>query len=121
MSIDLGRRAFLRAGAAVGGGVLFQLFIGSCSENSPGSSATSTESELSKPNIWLTITSDRIVFTVAAAEMGQGVMTGLATLMCEELDLDPRKVELELAPGDLRFHSPGLPIQLTGGSETIRR
>ncbi len=117
--IELDRRAFLRTSAAAGGGVLFQLFVSSCSDGDP--TATESEAQLSNPNVWLTITSDRIVFTVAAAEMGQGVMTGLATLMCEELDLDPRKVDLELAPGELQFHSPGLPVQITGGSETMRR
>lgn len=119
MSAALSRRGFLRAGAAAGGGLFVQVFMSSCAERREPEATT--RSDAATPNIWLRITRDQIIFTVAAAEMGQGVMTGLATLMCEELDLDPRKLELVLAPGDPRFHSPGLPIQVTGGSETIRR
>lgn len=124
MTVEIGRRAFLRAGAAAGGGVLFQLFLGSCADQAEPTQdeAVSEDPFLTSPNVWLEINSQKIVFTVAAAEMGQGVMTGLATLMGEELDVDPQRMDLVLANGDdRRFHSPGLPIQLTGGSETIRR
>ena len=52
--IDLGRRAFLRAGVAAGGGMLLQVFVGSCSENKEQVSGDAV-SDLTKPNIWLTI------------------------------------------------------------------
>jgi len=124
----LSRRGFLRGTGAVGGGMLVQIWLGSCADSDatvtagPGGETTGAEQELGRPNIWLEIKSDRIEFTCAAAEMGQGVITGLATLMCEELDLDPRKLTLKLAEGDnLKWHEPGLPLQLTGGSETTRR
>ncbi len=125
---DLSRRRFLRGAGTLGGGLLVQVWLGSCGDSAatvaagPGGEKTGVEQELGAPNIWLEIKPDRIVFTVAAAEMGQGVITGLATLMCEELDLSPSKLTLKLAEGDnLKWHEPGLPLQLTGGSETTRR
>lgn len=127
MSAAVSRRGFLRGAGAVGGGMLVQIWLGSCGENDatvsagPNSSTTDAEQELGRPNIWVEIKPDRIVFTCAAAEMGQGVVTGLATLMCEELDLDPRKLTIRLAEADPKWHEPGLPLQLTGGSETTRR
>lgn len=124
---DVSRRSFLRGTAGVGGGLLVQLWLGSCGDSDaivttgPGGNTTDAQQDLGKPNIWLEIKSDRIVFTCAAAEMGQGVITGLATLMCEELDLDPKKLTIVLAKADPKWHEPGLPLQLTGGSETTRR
>jgi isoquinoline 1-oxidoreductase subunit beta len=125
VSADLSRRNFLRGASTVGGGLLLQLTLNSCTQQTAtvnqDPTAATNEKELGTPNVWLQITKDRIVFTVAAAEMGQGVITGLATMICEELELDPRKLEIELAPADPKFNEPGLPLQLTGGSETTKR
>lgn len=125
--VDFSRRRFVKAGATLGGGFLVQLWLGSCAQTATvelsddAPPKASTERDLGAPNVWLEITKTKITFTCAAAEMGQGVITGLATLMCEELDLDPRKLEIKLAHADPKFNEPGLPLQLTGGSETTRR
>jgi isoquinoline 1-oxidoreductase beta subunit len=107
----------------LGGGMLVAI---SCTPNEAtittvDSDDASAQQDLARANIWLEIKPNAFVFTCAAAEMGQGVVTGLATLMCEELDLDPRKLTIELAKADPKWHEPGLPLQLTGGSETTRR
>src|SRR5437879_4745229 len=73
-----------------------------------------------KPNAWLTIDRDTTTFVVGSAEMGQGVTTGLTTILCEELDLDPKKIRLELAGANPDWDMPGVPMQLTGGSMSVK-
>lgn len=52
--------------------------------------------------VWLLITSDeQVVVRVARAELGQGIVTGLAQLAAEELDCDWARVRVEPAkPGE---------------------
>jgi isoquinoline 1-oxidoreductase beta subunit len=59
---------------------------------------------------------DTITVVIGKAEMGQGVYTGLAMALAEELDVDPGRVVVELAGADPAFNVPGMPIQITGGS-----
>ena len=52
-----------------------------------------------EPNAFLQVHPDgRVIFQLDKAEMGQGVMTGLATLVAEELDYDPARIEVQFAP-----------------------
>ena len=70
------------------------------------------------PNAWLQITPEGdIVLQVDKAELGQGVMTGYATLMAEELDVSPAQITLRFAPVNRLFQDP---LQLTGESKTMR-
>ncbi len=48
--------------------------------------------------------------------MGQGIYTGLAMALAEELDVDPTRVKVEFAGADPAFNVPFMPIQFTGGS-----
>jgi isoquinoline 1-oxidoreductase/isoquinoline 1-oxidoreductase beta subunit len=67
---------------------------------------------------WLQITSDdRVLLQLDRVEMGQGTMTGLATLLAEELEIDPRTIEVQSAPVHERFQHP---LQITGGSTSVR-
>lgn len=54
-------------------------------------------------------------------ETGQGIYTGLATLVAEELDADWSKVRVVSAPADERIYNNLLfgPLQATGGSTSI--
>ena len=63
----------------------------------------------------------RIALVVPAAEMGQGVYMGIATLIAEELEVTLDQVEAVAAPADpMRYAHPMLGDQITGGSVTIR-
>ncbi len=47
-------------------------------------------------------------------------MTGLAALVAEELEVDPSRLSVELAPADEAFKNPALGFQLTGGSTSVK-
>ena len=52
-----------------------------------------------EPNAFLQITPDgKFIFQLDKVEMGQGTMTGLTTLVAEELDVDPARFDVRFAP-----------------------
>jgi isoquinoline 1-oxidoreductase beta subunit len=61
-----------------------------------------------------------VTVTVNHSEMGQGALTGLLALVAEELDQDPARLGYEFAPAERRYHNALWPVQLTGGSSSIR-
>lgn len=67
-------------------------------------------------NGWVTVAADgRIAVMLAKSEMGQGVMTSLAMLVAEELDVPLSHIELRQAPlrsiyGDTTLLADGLPF-----------
>ncbi|HTJ45160.1 MAG TPA: xanthine dehydrogenase family protein molybdopterin-binding subunit, partial [Kofleriaceae bacterium] len=74
-----------------------------------------------RPNAWLRIThDDRIVFTLDRVEMGQGTMTSHATLIGEELEVDPSKIEVALAEAGRAYVNSDLGSQVTGGSTSVK-
>ena len=73
-------------------------------------------------NPFVRIGADGLVTVIAKHfETGQGIYTGLATLVAEELDADWSKVRVESAPADERLYNNLLfgPIQATGGSTSL--
>jgi len=107
----LTRRRFLIGTAAlVGGGLALRWAL-----HEPDSLRSSDE--ILEPNAFLQITPDgRFIFQLDKVEMGQGTMTGLATLVAEELDLDPLRFEVQFAPVLPVFQRP---IQMTGQSRSM--
>ena len=70
-----------------------------------------------EPNAFLQVHPDgRVIFQLDKAEMGQGVMTGLVTLVAEELDYDPARIDVQFAPVRSIFQRP---LMLTGQSRSI--
>ena len=62
-----------------------------------------------------------VTVVVKHLEMGQGVSTGLATIVAEELDADWSQMRVEYAPAEVpRYANRLAGIQLTGGSNSIR-
>lgn len=70
------------------------------------------------PNAFLRISPDNTVTVIAKhMEMGQGVLTGLATLAAEELDADWSQVRVEPAPANVQLYANlNMGMQGTGGS-----
>jgi CO/xanthine dehydrogenase Mo-binding subunit len=118
------RRDVLRVAALAAGGLVIELSLPGC--HSAIDSRTAARADRTGdfcPNCWVTITStDRIVFWLDRAEMGQGTMTSQTTLLAEELEVDPHKVELEFAPANRAYDNPDpeLGFQITGGSTTVK-
>jgi isoquinoline 1-oxidoreductase beta subunit len=79
----------------------------------------------SKPSVrlddWIRISTDgSVTLIINHAEMGQGVVTGLAMLMAEELDVELNRVRTEFAPASPVYRNPLFNEQTTGGSTSIR-
>ncbi|SEC20177.1 isoquinoline 1-oxidoreductase, beta subunit [Rhizobiales bacterium GAS188] len=71
------------------------------------------------PNLFLKIGADDTVTLISKhLEMGQGVITGMATLVAEELDADWSKMSFEFAPNDAKIYNNLLfgPVMATGGT-----
>jgi isoquinoline 1-oxidoreductase beta subunit len=115
MSITLSRREFMKASAAIGGGLALEFWIPVAAQ--AGGGAASTE-----VNAWVVIhPDDRVVVRIARSEMGQGSYTALAQLVAEELDCDWAKVSAEFAsPNEHIRRNRIWGSMSTGGSQGIR-
>jgi len=74
------------------------------------------------PGAFIRISPDNeITLIIPSVEMGQGVYTGEAMLIAEELEVEPRNVRIVPAPPDEELYKqPLLQFQGTGGSTSIR-
>lgn len=73
------------------------------------------------PNLWINLSRDNyLTVLVNKSEMGQGVYTGLAMLVAEELDFPWERVRVRPAPAGRAYVDPKMGIQLTGGSTSVR-
>ena len=70
---------------------------------------------------WLRVNRDgSLTLLVDRSEMGQGVITGLAMLAAEELELELERLRIEFAPAAPEYANALIGEQLTGGSTSIR-
>ena len=115
---NLSRRTFLRTTAIAGGGLMIGFSLTGCSQTPV---AVAADPNGFVPNAFLQFTPDgRVRFYCPRDEMGQGVTTGLTTLIAEDLDLHPARFELLFAGVHADYNNPGMGVQLTGGSNSIR-
>jgi isoquinoline 1-oxidoreductase beta subunit len=74
-----------------------------------------------KFNRWLRIAADgTVTLVIDRSEMGQGVTTGLAMLVAEELEIDLAQLRTEFAPAHPDYFNAMLGEQVTGGSTSLR-
>ncbi|HEY8206970.1 MAG TPA: xanthine dehydrogenase family protein molybdopterin-binding subunit [Myxococcaceae bacterium] len=111
----MSRRGFLQVGTAVSGGLMVSMWLPEVARGSQMPSADAW-----KPNAWLRIDRTGTTFLCSQAEMGQGITTGLTTIICEELEYDPRKIKVEFAPADRAYDNPLMGLQGTGGSTSTK-
>jgi isoquinoline 1-oxidoreductase beta subunit len=79
------------------------------------------DNSVAEPNAFIQITKkNEITFFLPQAEMGQGAYTVLAMCIADELDAKWEDVFFEPAPVQELFNIPGMPMMLTGGSNSVR-
>ncbi len=114
--MSLSRREFIRNLSVTGGGLSLGFTLSAIAADN----SSTVAADLS-PNAFLRISpAGEIVMQIHKAEMGQGVVTGIITLIAEELEVDPTTVRYEMAPVDKAFSDPEYYFQVTGGSSSIR-
>jgi CO/xanthine dehydrogenase Mo-binding subunit len=120
----MSRRMFLKSTAAAGAGLSLGLYFGDALSqmSGPGKTVGGAAAGTFEPNAFLRIGKDNTVTVVVKhLEMGQGVYTGLPTLIAEELDASWSQVRVEGAPADAKRYNnlQWGEAQGTGGSTAI--
>ncbi|WP_417519223.1 molybdopterin cofactor-binding domain-containing protein [Minwuia sp.] len=110
---SVSRRSFLKFTVGAGAGLVIGL-------NLMPSAATASEG-MATFNPFVSITPDGMVTVlIKHLDKGQGIATGLATLVAEELDAAPEHIRVEFAPADAeKYKNLFFGLQGTGGSTAI--
>ena len=111
---NLSRRLVLKGAGTLG------LVIG-VSLTGAGRALAAAAAKTFEPNAFVRVAPDNTVtIIIKHHEMGQGVTTGLATLVADEMDADWAQVRYEYAPAnDALYKNLMIGIQLTGGSTAM--
>ena len=120
----MSRRVFLKSTAAAGAGLTLGLYVGEAlaQASGPGKTIGAAAAGTFEPNAFIRIGRDNTVTVVVKhLEMGQGVYTGLPTLIAEELDAAWSQVRVEGAPADAARYNNLFwgPAQGTGGATAM--
>src|SRR5882757_3060634 len=120
ISDGVSRRALLSGGLAGGFLLAFHLPV-RAAVNEPGQPPDVTAGKFA-PNAFIRIDeAGKTTLVMPQVEMGQGIYTGVAMILAEELDADFASIVLEHAPADeKRYANPAFGIQATGGSTSVR-
>lgn len=116
--MSVSRRDLFRLGAAGSGALVLSMTLPGCASR-PGREPAHEGGWA--PNAWLELDPDGgVVFTLDRVEMGQGTYTGITTLVAEELDVPPERIEVRFAPVGSDYTNPEYQLQVTGGSTSLR-
>ncbi len=113
---QLSRRGFIKVAALSGGGLVLSTQLSGC-----GSEAVLPDAAAGalRPNAFLQLLPDNsIILQFHKAEMGQGTATGMATLVAEEIGVDPLSLKLEHAVNHSAYADPD--SMMTGGSASMK-
>ena len=117
---DAARRDFLRTAACVGGGLIIAVTLPAAGRLGAAAAAAKGVGEAETVNAFVKVDADgNVTLVMHKSEMGQGVYTGLAQLIAEELDCDLARVRIETAPVAAVYDNPLYHMQFTGGSMSI--
>ena len=109
------RRELLRKSLLSGAGLLVAFHV----PRKAGAVPESAGKPPPDPNAFVRVAPDESVTVLLAhSEMGQGIWTGLAMLIAEELDCDWSRIRVEHAPAAPVYAHPAFGMQMTGGSTT---
>ena len=82
---------------------------------------TAQKVNILEPNAFIKIDADNtITFILGQVEMGQGIYTGMAQCIADELDAKWDEIIFEPARVNPVYNRPGLPLMITGGSGSIQ-
>jgi isoquinoline 1-oxidoreductase subunit beta len=115
------RRTFLKGAVATAGALVVGTFI-AAPRKAQANAPAGVDPGPAQPNAFVKIAPDNTVTVmIKHLDMGQGVTTGLATLVADELDADWSQIRTEFAPADAARYNNLImgPIQGTGGSTAI--
>lgn len=113
--MSVSRRDFLKGSVAAGAGLVVAFHVPRPARAAGPAAAPKPPD----PNAFLRIAPDgTVTIQLAHSEMGQGIWTGLAMLVAEELRCDLARVRVEHAPAAPAYFHTAMGIQMTGGSTT---
>lgn len=119
----LKRRDFMKYGLAAGGSLTLGVgFAKVVADGAAGIDKLAANSSF-VPNAFIRIDKDSAVTVISKhLEMGQGIYTGMSTLVADELDADWSQMRVEGAPADTERYNNLTwgPYQGTGGSSSMR-
>jgi isoquinoline 1-oxidoreductase subunit beta len=114
----IGRRGFLKTGAAGAAGLVIGFYLPARTEAFPAPADLATGAKL---NAWMLISpNDAVTIMIDKSEMGQGILTALCMIAAEELDCDWKTIHTEFAPAAKEYFNPAFGMQGTGGSSSVR-
>jgi isoquinoline 1-oxidoreductase beta subunit len=108
------RAGFLRTTGALGAGLALGVVL-------PGRGADAAADSEFAPNVWVRIApDDTVTIMLSKSEMGQGVATGLPTILADELDASMAQVRFAFAPADPAYADAAFGGEMiTGGSTSV--
>ena len=120
----LSRRSFMVGAATVGVGLTVGLYLNRRDSSTHIATVDATPERVDlqwSPQAFVHIDADsRITVISKHTEMGQGIYTGLATIVAEELDASWEQMHAESAPANAELYmNLGWGEQATGGSSSI--
>lgn len=115
---SLSRRRFLQISGGLGVGLVVSFLLPGCGrEGAPSAGAREGAAADGEVNAYVRITPEGdVVLSIAKSEMGQGVLTSLAMLVAEELEVDWERVRSVHALADVDRYGKWS----TGGSSSVR-
>ena len=118
---QVSRRSFLLGAAAIGTGLTVGLYADRSSGKLQLQNANSVGLEWD-PHAFVSIGDDSLVTVFSKhTEMGQGIYTGLATIVAEELDAAWKQMQVKASAADsVVYENLGWGEQATAGSSSIR-
>jgi isoquinoline 1-oxidoreductase subunit beta len=114
------RRQFLEAGSSIAAGLVLGFWLPQRRGRFVAAQAEAAQRAFA-PNAFVRVAPDNMVTIISKhCEAGQGIHTGLATILAEELDADWAQVRVEPAPADrVLYKNLQFGSQMTGGSNSI--